>query len=362
VSISLKKAKAMKLSLMIPIAAASTSAFGQMPQIDTPQGAYRIEYSVSVVDVRNGGKPATGWCSVTEKDGRLLELMEVRGVRHTIEYEDGKSFSSALPVDHRADYSSIVSATLLDGFEILPLGLPLYMPFNFACIETFRPLSDYETQFNKTLPSALEQAKKNGSPDEVLRGIEALGNVRDCNVSIAMGPAADGQGVAPASWSGPDQHGTIRVALGATGRKAYMLEYSDIHRALGVGIPSKILVTTFSSRPDESRAADLRFSFVAREIETDPAKIDAPELERILEKGDWVSYSGRNGAAAGVVFDPKAGSFMEQLAAQLQLKAKHPAPKQPSERPSVAVPLVAATVFAGLAVFFLMLGRKLRAA
>jgi len=310
-------------------------AWSQAPELKKPTGPYAVVYEVTVALAGNAAKQVSQGSYKIAEDGKILKVdCKLDSGSFTVAFQDGKSL-----VFNAQQWK------ITDGLSYGEMDMPLFMPFDFEGAKVFAPIQDYVSQTNQM------DFSKHPDLDHLMK------DVRDSNLSVRMASDTEGGRLMPARLSdSQNPGGVVHLSVGPPAAPGFEYSYSRFQQGLGVPFPGLISVIKYKRAPNSNIdvVPDVNYTFKLRSLTTDPNKLEVLSFERLVPRGDLVSYLGTNGRHAAVVFDPGQGSLLQQIDNQLALDAKYPPPPEPSWTPSVTIPVVLAGAFAVLAIYFLV--------
>jgi len=264
--------------------------------------------------------------SITEADGSLVFSFSTPDRDQTLVF-DGHHTVLDLDKTRQGQYWDG------NGYQYLPI--PVYLPFNFHCLQIYSPSSVSSDG------SALANTK-------MLYGSQGRREVFG-DGTIAFEPAEPGN--------------ISKITFGEVRRPLDIFSYSNYRTFGTVALPSSIGLSVYREFKSRSGPLDYRqilqatFTLLSADLDSVPAK--SLTLANFIKKDYMYSYNGTMGSA-GVLFDPALGSFEDQAKAAVDLRKNYPNPstRQPTKEGLRVgtIPFILSTVFGVAAVVALILG------
>jgi hypothetical protein len=316
-----------RLILIASIAAVPITALAQT--IKAPSGPYKLVYNVTQTGQRKGHATF----ALIESGGGLRVIEDSNSRHQEFVYKDG--ISLAIDESHQG--------IGMEGFVIAELEIPLYMPFDFQCVEAYMPVSKFTELIRKTDLSKF--------PADLRKSFMDPG---DANFAVQMTPST----LLPARLQHRDSSSRETASLRVGAPKlppAFTLQYEEFEPFAGTTIPRKITVAKYGHpKKGSNETIKIGESVLTLSSSESSKSIPAVSMEAVLKSGDWISFQGKGGAA-GVIYDPREGSFTNQLGKQVVADKTAPVVSNTpvSPRPWTNPALILAGVFALLALYFL---------
>jgi len=311
-------------------------ACSQQLVIPVADGSYALHYNLVSYSFDDPTRTSKGSFDLQESGGHLrCRYTAPNALSFDFLYDGKMSFTSLLGKNQ---------AWMIKGFTYGELEHSVYMPFNFHSYKIYVP-----------------HTLKPGSTISEKMGLEPP------NVNIVLKSGIGEDRVIGGIYRGPRPQtpGIESITYGPAFAPIGEFKYSHFKAVGGMLVPADVSVTWSKHQAVGERKTSVPVMHIDLHLESGVSGkfegIDKLDVGHFLQKGMLVSYSAGPGEEAGVLYDPSAGSFDDQLKSALAIRKRHAGQvviagtTQPG---SSVVPLAFTAVFGVAAIVLLAWGYR----